>query len=59
MLNALLALLEEKGVASKDEVMMKAYGLLQDSGGLSQVKSQRNPSDMQAHLDQRRKERCR
>jgi hypothetical protein len=34
MLNALLALLEEKGIANKDEVMMKVYERLRDSGAL-------------------------
>jgi hypothetical protein len=34
MLNALLALLEEKGIASKDEVTMKVYERLRDSGAL-------------------------
>jgi len=39
MLNALLALLEEKGIASKDEVLMKAYERLRDSGALERSES--------------------
>jgi len=34
MLNALLDLLEEKGIASKDEVLVKVYERLRDSGAL-------------------------
>ena len=34
MLNALLVLLEEKGITSKDEVTMKVYERLRDSGAL-------------------------
>ncbi len=34
MLNVLVALLEDKGIASKDEVMLNVYERLRDSGAL-------------------------
>ena len=34
MLNALIAVLEDKDIAGKDEVMMKVYERLRDSGAL-------------------------
>jgi hypothetical protein len=44
MLNALLDLLEEKGIASKDEVMMKVYARLRDSGALERNEEAGEPT---------------
>jgi len=44
MLNALLDLLEEKGIASKDEVLAKVYERLRDSGALERNEESGEPT---------------